>query len=228
MRPVADWRLYLVTDGALASPGPLERLVEEAVLGGVGAVQLREKTAGTREFVARARRLLRLLRPQGIPLLVNDRVDVALAAGADGVHLGQEDMPVAEARHLLGPERLIGLSLESLEQLAEAEALDVAYYGVSPIFQTPTKTDTRGAWGLGGLAQLRLTTRRPLIAIGGLHADNVAEVVAAGADGVAVVSALCAARDPRAAAAELLRRIEAARQERCGGGRRPAGEEHRA
>ncbi|HOI45763.1 MAG TPA: thiamine phosphate synthase, partial [Candidatus Aminicenantes bacterium] len=125
------------------------------------------------------------------------------AAGADGVHLGQSDMPVREARRLMGPDALIGVSVETLEQAQEAEKEDVDYLGVSAIFATPTKKDTAAEWGLGGLERLRPLSRRTLVAIGGLNDENAAAVIRAGADGIAVVSAVCAAGDPEKAARRL-------------------------
>lgn len=206
--------LYLVTDRGLAGDGPLEEVVLAAVEGGAGVVQLREKELATRAFVESARRLKALLEPRGIPLIVNDRVDVALAAGADGVHLGQEDMAYPDARALLGPDAIIGLSVETPEDVREAEGFDVDYLGVSPIFPTPTKTDTEGAWGLDGLAEVRRMSRHRLVAIGGLNATNAADAIRAGADAVAVVSAICAAADPRRAAKELAAVVDAALADR--------------
>ncbi|MFS8495561.1 MAG: thiamine phosphate synthase [Actinomycetes bacterium] len=206
--------LYLVTDRGLAGDRPLEEVVLAAVEGGAGVVQLREKELATRAFVESARRLKALLEPRGIPLIVNDRVDVALAAGADGVHLGQEDMAYPDARALLGPDAIIGLSVETPEDVREAEGFDVDYLGVSPIFPTPTKSDTKGAWGLDGLAEVRRMSRHRLVAIGGLNATNAADAIRAGADAVAVVSAICAAADPRRAAEELAAVVDAALADR--------------
>lgn len=193
----------LVGDRALCGARGLAEVVAAAVRGGAGCVQLREKSLDGRELVALARALKAQLAALGVPLIVNDRLDVALAAGADGVHLGQRDLPVADARRLW-PQGLIGLSIENTGQLREAEALAIDYYGASPVFATPTKTDTAPALGLQGLAALRALTARPLLAIGGITAANAAAVRAAGADGLAVVSALCAAPDPEAAAQGLL------------------------
>lgn len=208
--------LYLVTDRDLAHGRPLEDVVAAAIRGGVRAVQLREKQISTREFVALAERVKAVAKEAGSLFIINDRVDVALAVGADGVHLGQSDMPPAVARRLLGPEAIIGLSLETLEDLAEAEKQDVDYYGVSPVFLTPTKSELKCAWGLEGLRLLRGNTRRPLVAIGGIHAGNAGDVIAAGADGVAVVSAICAAPDPEAAARALSKAVEEGRAMRAG------------
>ncbi len=196
-------RLYLVTDQALTRGRPLADVVAAAVQGGVTCVQLREKQLGTREFLAQALILKALLAPLGIPLVINDRIDIALACGADGVHLGQNDLPADEARKLLPPGVFIGWSVESMDDVQQSAALPVDYLGVSPIFSTPTKTDTKDPWGLEGLAVVRAATRLPLVAIGGIHAGNARDVLRAGADGLAVVSALCAADDPQAAAAAL-------------------------
>ena len=208
MRPAVDWSLYLVTDRALAGGRPIEWVVQQAVEGGVSVVQLREKACPTGAMVELARRLKALLSPRGVPLIVNDLPEVALAAGADGVHVGQRDAAPADARRLLGPDALIGLSVETPEQAAVAEALDVDYLGVSPIFSTPTKPDTEREWRLEGLRRLRSASHHTLIAIGGIQESNAADVVGAGADGIAVVSAICAAEDPREAARRLRRIIE--------------------
>lgn len=220
-RPL-DLGLYLVTDRALCLGRPLVDVVARAVAGGVRVVQLREKRADTREFVELGRALLALLAPQGVPLIINDRLDVALAIGAQGAHLGQSDMPVAEARRLLGPQAILGLSLETLDQLREAEGLPpglVDYYGLSPIFQTPTKTDAGPGWGLTKLGQARATvdagSGRPLVAIGGIGVENAASVLRCGAHGLAVVSAICSAPDPEAASRALL---DVLRRERGGAG----------
>ena len=148
MRRPRDWSLYLVTDRGLTGSRPLAGVVAAAVRGGVTAVQLREKHCGTREFVELARCLKALLAPCGVPLIVNDRVDVALATDADGVHVGQSDLDCRDARRLLGPDAVVGLSVETMEQAERAAELDVDYLGVSPIFSTPTKTDTAAAWGV--------------------------------------------------------------------------------
>lgn len=200
--------LYLVTDRAMARDRPLDDVVNEAVAGGVTCVQIREKHSSTREFLHQAERVMTVLEGTGVPLLINDRVDVALAVEADGVHLGQQDMPYPAARALLGPDAIIGVSVESIADVEQANGWDVGYLGVSPIFETPTKRDTRGSWGLDGLARVRGLTRHPLVAIGGINWRNVADTVRSGADGIAVVSAISAAADPRRAAEDLRRRID--------------------
>ncbi len=193
-------RLYLVTDQQALLGRSLTDVVLQAVQGGVTCVQLREKTANTRDFVALACALNALLKPYRVPLVINDRIDVALACGARGVHLGQSDMPAALARQLLPPEVFIGLSVESLDDVRRAAGQPVDYLGVSPVFATPTKTDTAPPWGLAGLRQVRANSDLPLVAIGGIHLQKALDVLHAGADGLAVVSAICSADDPRAAA----------------------------
>lgn len=197
-------RLYLVTDSTLCKGRTLQDVVAAAVRGGVTCVQLREKELGTREFVARAQALKSLLAPLNIPLVINDRIDVALACQADGVHLGQSDMPVDLVRKILPLQVFIGLSVENDQDIAQAIGMDVDYLGISPVFATPTKTDTQTPWGLAGLQRARAMTALPLVAIGGINAGNAAQVSHCGADGLAVVSAICAADDPASAATELL------------------------
>ncbi len=206
--------LYLVTDRDLCGPRTVEEVVRLAVEGGAAAVQLREKDLPTRPFVEEALRIRKFLDSFGIPLIINDRLDVALASGAAGLHVGQDDMPYETARRILGPKAIIGLSVETWEDVERAESLDVDYLGVSPVFATPTKTDTKEPWGMEGLARIRAFSRHPLVAIGGLHAGNAADAVRAGADAVAVVSAVCAAEDPREASRDLTRIIAGALAER--------------
>jgi len=196
-------RLYLVTDQQALRGRSLRDVVQQAVQGGVTCVQLREKDANTRDFVELACVLQQLLTPLGVPLVINDRLDVALACGAQGVHLGQSDMSPAHARRLLPPEVFIGWSVETPADVQRAASLPVDYLGVSPVFVTPTKIDTAPPWGLAGLRQARALTNLPLVAIGGIHGGNAAEVLACGAHGLAVVSAICSADSPFAAAQKL-------------------------
>ena len=154
----------------------------------------------------------KFLKARGVPLLINDRVDVAQAIAADGVHLGQTDMPLEIAKKILGDSMIIGISAESLEDAIEAERGGADYLGISPIYATPTKTDTASPLGLKGLREIRNTVKLPLVGIGGLNKDNAAEAIRHGADGVAVVSAIVAADDPAAAAEELKQVIKEAGQ----------------
>jgi thiamine-phosphate pyrophosphorylase len=204
--------IYLVTDRGLCRNRPLEEVVLQAVQGGVACIQLREKDITTRLFVEEARAIKKILEPYRIPLIINDRIDVALACGAEGVHIGQEDMPYMIARKLMGPAAIIGLSVEKWKDVEDGQKLDVDYIGVSPIFLTPTKTDTKGAWGLSGLTKIKAFSRHPLVAIGGINESNAREIVDAGADCIAVVSAICAAPDPAAATRNLKSIIDAVRK----------------
>jgi thiamine-phosphate pyrophosphorylase len=211
MKPI-DYSLYLVTDRGLSRGRPTAQIVAAAVAGGVTCVQLREKSCSTREFIAEALALQGFLKSHGVPLIINDRVDIALAVGADGVHLGQSDMPLSTARAILGESKVIGISAESLRDAVAAENAGADYLGLSPIFATPTKTDAAAPLGLEGLRAIRREVRLPLVAIGGLNAGNAAAVIAGGADGLAVVSAIVAAADPEFAARELTRQIAQGRR----------------
>jgi len=201
--PAFDLSLYLVTDTRLAGPRGVASVVTQAVEGGVTLVQLRDPAAPTRRLVEMARELIERLRPLGIPLLVNDRVDVALAAGAEGVHVGQSDMLAGDARRLIGPDRILGLSITALADLERPGIEFADYLGVGPIFAQSTKPDATPPIGLAGLAAIRARTRLPIVAIGGVQAENGEALLAAGADGLCVVSAVMAAADPKAAAGEL-------------------------
>lgn len=208
MKREVDWALYLVTDQTLCGIRKLDEVVAAAVRGGVTVVQLREKSCSTRKFVEIGLQLKSILKPLNVPLLINDRVDVALACSADGVHIGQSDLTYQQARNILGPDVLIGLSVETIEQAIEAEQWEVDYLGVSPIFETSTKNDLVPAWGIEGLKHLRKYSNHKLIGIGGIQSTNVTEVLCAGADGVAVVSAICGSSDPESATRILRQKIE--------------------
>lgn len=195
--------LYLVTDRDLCRGRPLTDVILQAACGGVDYVQLREKNMDTRFFVEEARAVKNILKPFNIPLIINDRVDVALAIGADGVHVGQGDMAYEDVRRLLGSRAIIGMSAETWQNVEICEKLDVNYIGVSPVFATPTKTDTKEPWGLEGFDKIRKFSRHALAAIGGINVSNARQVLRAGACCLAVVSAICAADDPRTAAQNL-------------------------
>lgn len=198
-----DLSLYLVTDRSLAKGRDIEWIVEEAVKGGVTMVQLREKDCSTREFIELAIRLRQKLASFNIPLIINDRADVALAADADGFHIGQSDMPYEIARRLLGKEKIIGLSVENMEQVHEANRLDVDYIGISPVFNTSTKSDTNAPFGIEGIRHVTAISKHPTVAIGGINCHNAVAIMQAGANGIAVVSAICSADNPQEAAFEL-------------------------
>lgn len=203
MRSPFSLDLYLVTDRDLSLGRPLKEVVEKAVKGGVTMVQLREKDAGTREFIHEALEIQPVLKNLNIPLIINDRVDVALAIDADGVHLGQNDMHWKMARQLLGPDKLIGLSIESKDQLTEANNADIDYIGISPVFTTPTKRELEKGLGLEGTAEIVKESLHPSVAIGGINSKNAADVLNTDTRGISVVSAICSAQDPENAAREL-------------------------
>ena len=206
MRPALDPTLYLVTDTALSRPRSVPDVVRAAVAGGVTAVQVRDKDASRRELYELTL-AVRAVLPPGIALFVNDAVDVALLAGADGVHIGQDDLPPVEVRALIGPDRLLGLSAGSDAELAVALALPtgtVDVVGIGPVWSTSTKPDAGTGLGPAGVAALAVQARAAglrSVAIGGIDAARAAEVT--GVDGVCVVSAICAAGDPAAAARDL-------------------------
>ncbi|MEZ8966707.1 thiamine phosphate synthase [Vibrio breoganii] len=197
------YELYFVTDDQ-QDIETLCSVVKQAIAGGVTMVQIREKHGDVRAFIERARAVKSVMRGSGVPLIINDRVDVALAVDACGVHLGQSDMPVADARRLLGDNKLLGLSVESEEQLLEAQSFAVDYLGVSAIFATPTKTNTVKHWGVEGLTKAVELSKLPLVAIGGINDSNIKSVVDTGVDGIALVSAISAASDPTQASKDLL------------------------
>lgn len=206
-----DYTLYLVTDRKLAGGRHFDDIVRQAVEGGVTLVQLREKELSTRDFVRLAIGLRNLLHECRIPLIINDRLDVALACGAAGVHLGQDDMDCGIVRAIAGRRLLIGVSVSGVDEAVRAEAQGADYLSVSPVFDTPTKTDAPAAVGLDGVRAIRKAVKLPLVAIGGINVENAAEVVRAGADGLAVVSAIMASPLPRTAANALKAAIDEAR-----------------
>jgi len=213
MRPAFDLSVYLVTDPVLNGGRPVEDVVLQGVTGGATMVQLRDPRSDTRSLVETARRLAGLLRPRGIPFLVNDRIDVALAADADGVHVGQSDMDARDVRRLIGEDKILGLSVANAGEFETSRAAlgVVDYLGVGPVFVTATKADAGAAIGPGGITAMRGTTSLPLVAIGGLDAARSEVTVRAGADGVAIVSAVMTAPDPAAAAATIAQAVSRGR-----------------
>lgn len=195
-----DLSLYLVTDAALCDPLGIEKTVAAAVQGGATMVQLRDKHASDEQMIAQAKRLKAMLAGSGVPLIINDRLNVALASQADGLHVGQSDTAVQEARHALGQDAIIGLSINTLAHLQSAPVTLLDYVGLGPVFATGSKQDHAQPIGFDGLAQLAQACPLPSVAIGGLKAEHLAQVKAAGADGMAVISAICGQPDPRLAA----------------------------
>ncbi|MFA5056829.1 MAG: thiamine phosphate synthase [Opitutaceae bacterium] len=208
-----DLSLYLITDPEMTARRGLVETVAAAIEGGVTMVQLRHKDGSLPAMVEAGRALMALLAPRRIPLLVNDRVDVAQAIGANGIHVGQNDLPPATARAILGHRAIIGLSINAEHQLGNLDDT-IDYVGLGPVFPTGTKADAAPVLGVTDFAAIHRRLRYPVVAIGGITAANAARVIAAGADGVAVVSAICAAPDPRAAAQALRAAVDSVLQAR--------------
>jgi len=201
----STWRVYLVTDRAQTDGRPLTDVIAAALQGGIRAVQLRERDLPTRELLALAERLRAVTRAAGAALLINDRIDVALACDADGVHLPAASFAIADARALLGPQRLIGVSTHTPDEVAAAARAGADFAVFGPIYDTPSKRAYGTPLGLAKFAQVRSAVTLPLFAIGGIDLGQVEEVRAAGADGIAVIRAILAVPDPARAAADLLR-----------------------
>jgi thiamine-phosphate pyrophosphorylase len=213
-----DLRLYALVDPAVAGGRTLPELAK-FLIGSATMVQLRDKHGATRDMIDTARALKAVLAPAGIPLLINDRVDVALAAQADGVHVGQDDMSVADARRLLGKDAIIGLSIKTLAQAAAAPLDMLDYVAIGGVYATTSKDNTAAPIGTGGLRTIAAAIRArnagyPVCAIAGITAANAGDVIDAGADGVAVISALSLASDPAAAARVLRKAVDAAQTRR--------------
>ena len=201
-----NWKLYVIADPGAAKGRPLAETVLGAVNGGANVIQLRDKTASDSQMVQQARALLKITKPRRIPLVINDRIEVAKAAGADGVHLGQMDRGLKTARDILGENAIIGKSTHSEDEALEAEREGFDYIGVGPVFKTPTKPDAAPV----GLKLVRFASqniRIPFVAIGGIDPTNIVQVRQAGAKIVAVVRAVMASEEPEKAAAELLQRL---------------------
>jgi|Deesub1362B_J571_1020462.scaffolds.fasta_scaffold00006_186 thiamine-phosphate pyrophosphorylase len=205
---VKDWRVCLVVDPELFPHVNLLKAVTEAVAAGISSIQLRVKSSSTRHFFELATQLASLLRASNTPFIINDRVDIALACRADGVHLGQEDLPLAAAREILGPRRIIGISVNTVEEARAAEEGGADYIGVGPIFPTTSKKELRKILGLPGLREIRQATKLPILAIGGIKPENAASVHQAGADGVAVISAVLGKSDIKVQVNKLLQALE--------------------
>jgi thiamine-phosphate pyrophosphorylase len=212
MRP--DLRLNAIVDPERAGGRQLADLAAQCVRGGATLIQLRDKRSDSRTLVEQARAIKQALAPSAVPFIINDRVDVAMAAGADGVHLGQDDMAIEDARRLLGSSAIIGLSVKSVAE-AEAARLDVVdYVGSGGVYATSSKQQKSVPIGPAGLARIIAVLHRrapdlPICGIAGIDASNAAEVIAAGADGVAVISALSLVPDPQAAARQLREIVDA-------------------
>ena len=197
-----DYTLYLCTDSGLMSSATVEESVERAVLGGCSVVQLREKEASSLELFRLAERVKRVTDKYGVPLIINDRLDICQAVDAAGVHLGQSDLPCAEARRILGAEKIIGVSAATPEEAAKAQADGADYLGVGAVFPTATKTNTRKVTP-EIIRGIRQTVTIPFVVIGGVNAENITRLYGLGIDGAAVISAVIAQPDITAAAEKM-------------------------
>lgn len=205
-----DLSLYLVLDPDLCREHTMVETIRAALRGGVTMVQLRDKTASTNAMIKVGHQLMAVLAGSGVPLIVNDNIDVALAINADGLHIGQDDMPASLARQKLGKDKILGLSVEDPTALRTADPALVDYIGIGPVFATSTKPGHKPAIGFDGLAHLARQSPLPSVAIGGLKQEHVGAVFAAGAQGLAVVSAICGQPDPELATRTLATAISAA------------------
>ena len=206
----SSWRTYLVTQASLSDGRPTLEIVRAAIDGGVDAVQLREKDSSARSRYELGRELRELTAEAGVDLIVNDRVDIARAIDADGVHVGQSDLPVAVARDLLGSDAIVGCSTATVAEAREAEAEGADYLGVGAVYGTSSKDvdDDQDGIGPERIAAIADAVSIPVVGIGGITATNAGPVVEAGAAGVAVISEITAAPDPRAAAEALTAAVE--------------------
>lgn len=207
-----DVSVYLVTDRAIAGDRSLLDVVKAAVQGGVTIVQLREKHLPDDDMIALGKQIQQITHAANIPLIVNDRINVALALDADGVHVGQDDMLAEEARRLIGPDCILGVSVENVAQTIRAEQAGADYLGAADIYGTLSKPDVNPPIGLNGLTDIVRSTQLPVVAIGGITIDNTPAIIHTGAEGVAVISAIVAATDPETAARNLLRQVEQAKK----------------
>lgn len=212
MKKKFDLSLYLVLDANLCmTPDGMVETTRKAIDGGCTIVQLRAPEWKKKKVLEAARKLKALLEPEGIPLIINDHIDVALLSKADGLHVGQDDISPTDARALLGKKAVIGLSIGSGEEMREADP-EADYFGIGPVYATQTKKDAGAAVGIEGLKELCAMTEKPCVAIGGINRSNAFKCVEAGADGVAVVSAICGADDPEAATAAILQETDLAKR----------------
>ncbi|MCQ9636923.1 thiamine phosphate synthase [Chryseobacterium sp. WG23] len=202
------YQLYLVISEADCIGKNFLEVAEQAILGGVDIIQLREKNDSTALFLQKAGKLIEITEKYGIPLIINDHLEVAEKVNSAGIHVGNNDTAPTFLRQQPSIQnKIIGYSIEHLAQLENKQTLVSDYLGISPVFKTNTKTDTVTEWGLEGVAKIRQLTEKPLVAIGSIHLGNAKEVLNAGADCLAVVSAICGAADPQKAAYELKNEI---------------------
>ena len=202
MRPKIDYSLYLVTDSELMAADTIEECVEQAILGGCTVVQLREKTSSAGDFYRAALRVRETTARLGIPLIINDRADIALAVDADGIHVGQDDLPYEAARCIVGQNEVVGVSVSNLAEALAATEMGADYLGVGAMFATDTKGDAN-LTSMDELRQIREKVNTPIVVIGGINKNTVPLFRGTGIDGIAVVSAIVAQKDAASAAREL-------------------------
>ncbi len=199
-----DYTLYLVTDRGILGDRDLFTAVEEALKGGVTMLQLREKTASSRDFYQLAVRMKELAAAYQVPLIIDDRLDIALAADASGLHVGQDDLPVAVARRILGPVKILGYSVSTVEEAIYGERNGADYLGAGPVYATGSKADAGSPIGIAGLRQIKQSVAIPVVGIGGLGEANILDVKRTGVDGASVISAIMGSRDLKRAAGALV------------------------
>lgn len=204
MKHGIDYSLYLCTDRRLMTSPTIEASVESALRGGTTVIQLREKDCSSREFYELGLRVKKITERYNAPLIINDRVDIALAVGAAGVHVGQGDLPCKVVREIVGPDMIVGVSAATLEEAVRAEQDGADYLGVGAMYATATKTDTRPV-SMEELLKIRAAVKIPIVVIGGINKQTLGNFKGTGVDGLAVVSAIVAQPNPEAAARELLR-----------------------
>lgn len=204
------YRLYLVISEESCPTKDFIEVAEQAILGGVDIVQLREKKATTADFLAKALRLQEMLAKYNVPLIINDNLEVAQKSLAYGIHVGNHDISPTHIKSVWKAGKSVGYSIEYLSQLQNEETQVADCLGISPVFSSKTKTDTVTTWGLSGIAHIRSLTSKPLIAIGNMQASNAYKAIKAGADCIAVVSAICQAANPMKAASDIRNQIEKA------------------
>ncbi len=211
-RNIEDWRLYLVTDVKLSGGRSHEEITRLAIAGGVDVIQLRDKTASSRELFEVGMIMRRLTREAKVAFIVNDRIDIALAVDADGVHIGQSDMPVDVARRFIGMDRILGVSIGSVEEARQAEQAGADLLSVSPVFEArSSKPDAGEPHGLRLIRETKLACSKPVMAIGGINGDNVAAVIQAGSCCASVITAVLQAEDIPSAVWEMTKIIETAK-----------------
>jgi thiamine-phosphate pyrophosphorylase len=203
-----DLKLYLCTDRGLSLGRPLVKTIEDAIAGGVSIVQLREKDISSKEFYGLALEALKVTRAHHVPLIINNRLDIALAVGAEGAHLGQSDLPCVEARRIAGEDFIIGVSAHNPAEAVIAERDGADYIGAGAVFPTGSKADVSAIIGIEGLKSIAASVKIPVIGIGGIGPKNAATVISAGVAGIAVISAILSQSDIREAAAALRRCLD--------------------